>query len=80
MGNPLRSINLEGNKIILNLKGDSVTEYILTYTFSKENQDWILSNYMEFDLNKNIKRFYPNDRLNTTISDFSYLDFLNGEY
>ena len=79
MGNPLRNITLEKDKIILNLKGDSVTEYILTYSFSKENQDWLLSNYIEFDLNSNTKKPYLTEKLNTSISNFTYLEFLNGE-
>ncbi|WP_298782675.1 hypothetical protein [uncultured Polaribacter sp.] len=80
MGNPLRKLTLEKSKITLNLKGDSVTEYILTFIFSKEKQDWLLSNYIEFDLNNNTKRPYLTERLNTSISDFTYLEFLNGEY
>ena len=80
MGDPLRVIELVENKIILNLKGDAVTDYILTFTYLKEKKDWILSKYIEFDLNNNVKKPYSNDRLNTSISDFSYLEFLNGEY
>jgi len=80
MGDPLRRIELVENKIILNLKGDAVTDYILTFTYSKEKKDWILSNYIEFDLHNNIKTPYPSDKIGTSISEFSFIEYLNGEY
>lgn len=79
-GNPLKWINLMENKIELTLNGDAVTEYILTYTFSKEKEDWLLTDYVEYDLNNNEKKPYPSDMIGTSISQFSYIKFMNGEY
>jgi len=45
-----------------------------------DKQDWFLSSYLEYDTFEDTKSPYPNEKLNTSISDFSYLEFLNGEY
>jgi len=79
-GNPLRWIELVDNKIVLTLNGDVVTEYILTYTYSNEKEDWLLTDYIEYILHNNEKKPYPTDKIGTSISEFSYLKFLNGEY
>lgn len=78
--NPLRRIELVYNTIVLNLNGDAVTEYILTYTYSNEIKDWFLTDYIEYDLYNNEKKHYPSDKIGTSISEFSYLKFMNGEY
>lgn len=79
-GNPLRRIELVNNRIVLNLNGDAVTECILTFTYSNEKEDWFLTDYVEYDLHNNEKKPYPSDKIGTSISEFSYLKFLNGEY
>ncbi|GAB4514894.1 MAG: hypothetical protein Tsb004_23410 [Allomuricauda sp.] len=79
-GNPLRRIELVDNIIVLNLNGDVVTEYILTYTYSNEKEDWFLTDYVEYDLHNNVKKPYPSDNIGTSISEFSYVEFMNGEY
>jgi len=79
-GNPLRWIELVDNKIVLTLNGDVVTEYILTYTYSNEKKDWLLTDYVEYNLHNNVKKPFPSDKTGTSISEFSYLKFMNGEY
>jgi hypothetical protein len=79
-GNPLRWIELVDNKIKLTLNGDVVTEYILTYTYFGSKEDWILTDYVEYDLHNNVKKPFLSDKIGTSISEFSYIKFLNGEF
>ena len=79
-GSPLRWVKLVDNRIVLTLNGDVVTEYILTYTYSNEKEDWFLTDYIEYDLHNNVKKTYPSDKTGTSISEFSYIKFLNGEF
>lgn len=80
MGNPLQQVKLIENKIVLNLNADVGYKYVLTFTFSSEKQDWLLTEYLEYDTFNDTKTPYPNEKLNTSISEFSYFGFLNGEY
>jgi len=77
---PAGGIELVDNKIVLTLNGDAVTEYILTYTYSNEKEDWLLTDYIEYDLHNNVKKPFPSDKIGTSISEFSYLKFMNREY
>jgi len=80
MGNPLQEIEMLDNRIIMNLNADVGYKYILIFTFSKERNDWVLSEYLEYDVYMDIKTPYPNNKIGSSISDFSYEKFINGEY
>ncbi|UNY99055.1 hypothetical protein MQE36_01595 [Zhouia spongiae] len=78
--NPLRKLEMVNNRIILNLKYDVGYEYIYEFTFNNEKQDWLLSKYIIWDLNENIKSEEDNGYLNTSVSEFNYFKFITGEY
>ncbi|RIV68908.1 hypothetical protein [Flagellimonas aequoris] len=80
MGDPLKDIDLVDNKIMLVLKEDAVTECLITFTYSNEKKDWLLTTYVEYNFHNNTKNPYPTDKIGTSISEFSYIKYLNGEY
>lgn len=79
--NPLIGLELKQDLIILNLIGDAVTEYYLTFKYSLDNHDWFLIKYKELDKTSNIRLPYTNtNKLNTSITKFNYKDFFYGLY
>jgi len=80
MGNPLNELEVLDNKIVLNLNADVGYKYSLMFTYDANINDWLLSDYIMFDIFNDTKKTYQSNKYNTSIKEFSYFNFIDGLY
>jgi hypothetical protein len=77
---PLEHLKLEDNYISIRMIADATASFHLLYTYSTPEKDWLLT---EFSIvNEEIDTVINHDtfRLGTSILDFSYFDYIEGNF
>jgi hypothetical protein len=76
---PLKYLEFKNGKITLNITTEAVAGLILNYEYSKQKNNWILKNLVEYVDHPQKGRFtepYPMPSKEETIDDFSYEKYL----